>query len=96
MVACNQYRDGEKSDVKTIEYDKDLAVTRIVNLDAIDSSNNSISLKWDYHKTVDYFKISISAERPYPMLPDQISYETAYNVTGLAPGVTYTISVSVV
>lgn len=70
-------------------------MTRIVNLDAIDSSNNTIALKWDYYKTVDYFKISISADRPYPMLPDQISHEKAYNITGLAPGVTYTIAVSV-
>lgn len=69
-------------------------MTRIINLAAIDSSNNSISLKWDYHKAVDYFKVSISAERPYPMLPDQISHEKTYNVTGLAPGVTYTIAVS--
>lgn len=81
--------------MKTIEYDKDLAVTRINGLTAIDSSNNSIALKWDYDKPVDYFKISITAERPYPSLPGYISKEKSYNITGLAPGVTYTISVSI-
>lgn len=95
MIAHNRYHEGEKSDVKTIEYDRDLAVIRINNLVATESNNNSIALKWEYNKPFDYFTIAISAERPYPALPTFISHATTYNITGLAPGVTYTICVSV-
>lgn len=94
VIAHNKYHEGEKSDVKTIEYDKDLDVTPIFNLVAEDTTNRSVTLKWDYNKKVDHFRISVAAERPYPVLPTYIAYDKKFTIPDLAPGVLYTFTVS--
>lgn len=94
MIAHNQYHEGDKSEVKTIQYDKDLEVIPVENLIVVGSSNNTVTLKWNYPKRVDHFVVSVAAERPYPDIPDRITFQNGIVVSDLAPGVTYTFSVS--
>ncbi|KAK0098602.1 hypothetical protein PV326_006350 [Microctonus aethiopoides] len=98
VIAKNREHQSNLSNVATITFDGSANIDDIEDLNVIEQSTTSVTLKWKPLKDVDSYHVTPRAPLPYPAHKTLTfkAGQSSYIIEDLAPGVQYTFEVNAV
>ncbi|RZC34546.1 sortilin-related receptor-like [Asbolus verrucosus] len=89
VIAHNKKYESKSSEVTKLIFDGNSNLGHVEDLKLEAKNDSSVTLSWNYNRTVESFNVTILSEPSYPKLPSRTTKTNNITINGLAPGAQY-------